>query len=181
MGNLIPDICVCKEREGKNKSKRFPKSSLIDKNISIIDYTGIISPAKTITEVKTQLETFTIYEISCVRNSHSGSRHSEVRIKSFSPEMNMIFLRLSFIDLNRVLIRIYHISEVDDEGSLEYNFKGRFENRDTCKSNLKLLVQFLEENNKSFDENDNQGRVTYNFLKKIMERHQAVEGQKEIV
>lgn len=179
MGNLIPDICVCKEREGKNKSKRFPKSSIIDKNISIIDYTGLVSPAKTLSEVRLKLESFTIYEISCVRTSHSGSRHSEVRIKSFSPDMSMIFLRLSFVDFNRVFIRVYHISEIDDEGSLEYNFKCKFENRVTYKGSLKLLLQFLEESGEGFDENDNQGRVTYNFLKKLMEKNQAAENQRD--
>ena len=175
MGNLIPDICVCKEREGKNISKRFPNSSITDKNISIIDYAGIISPATTLSEVKLLFENFTIYEISCIRNSNSGSRHSEVRIKSFNTEMNMIFVRLSFIELHRVLVRVYHISEVDDEGSLEYNFKGKLENSDIRTSNLKLLLQFLEESNKGHDENDNQGKATYNFLKKMMDKHQAFE------
>jgi hypothetical protein len=170
MGNLIPDICVCKEREGKSRSKRVPKTSVIDKNISILDYTGLLGPANTLQDVKVKLDTFTIYEISCVRNTQSGSKHSEVKVKSFSSDMNLIFLRLSFITSSRVIIRVYNISEEDDEGSLEYNFKGKFENKITCKSNLKLLLQFLEENNNSSDENENFGRVTYNFLKKVMEK-----------
>jgi hypothetical protein len=169
MGNLIPDICVCKEREGKSRSKRVPKTTVVDKNISILDYTGLLTPANTLQDVKSKLDTFTIYEISCVRNNQSISKHSEVKVKSFSTDMNLIFLRLSFITTSRAIIRVYYISEEDDEGSLEYNFKCKFDNKLTCKSNLKLLLQFLEENKNSSNENENFGRITYNYLKKIME------------
>lgn len=174
MGNLLPDICVCKEREGKDRHKPRPKSSIIEKNISLIDYAGIVYPARTLNDVKGRLKDFTIYEISCVRNMQSVSKHSDVKLKCFSPDMSLIYIKISFITSTRVAVRVYYISEEDEDGLLEYNFKCKFETNITYKSNLKYLIKFLEEIDESQeDQIENQGKLLYNFLKKLMENSQA--------
>ena len=173
MGNLLPDICVCKEREGKDKRKKKPRLSIIEENLSLVDYTGLLHPAKTLNDVKSKIEAFTIYEISSVRNVQSGSKHSDVKLKCFSPDMSLIYIKISFITSNRPVIRVYYLSEEDEEGLLEYNFKYKFESKITYKSNLKLLIHFLQETGKlNENESENQGKVVYNYLKKVMEKSQ---------
>lgn len=174
MGNLLPDICVCKEREGKDRHKPKPRASIIEKNISLIDYTGLVNPARTLNEVKGKLRDFTIYEISCVRNVQSGSKHSDVKLKCFSPDMSLIYIKISFITSTRTAVRVYYISEEDEDGLLEYNFKCKFEANVTYKSNLKHLIKFLEEIDESQEnQSDNQGKHLYNFIKKLMESSQT--------
>jgi len=65
------------------------------------------------------------------------------------------------------------LSEEDEDGLLEYNFKYKLESKITYKSNLKLLIQFLEEKGElKENEIENQGKVLYNHLKKVMEKSQ---------
>ena len=169
----MPDICVCKEREGKDKTKKKPRLSIIEKNLSLVDYTGLLHPARTLNDVKSKIEAFTIYEISSVRNVQSGSKHSDVKLNCFSPNMNLIYIKISFITSNRAVIRVFYLSEEDEDGLLEYNFKYKLESKITYKSNLKLLIQFLEEKGElKENEIENQGKVLYNHLKKVMEKSQ---------
>jgi len=71
------------------------------------------------------------------------------------------------------VIRVFYLSEEDEDGLLEYNFKYKLESKIIYKSNLKLLIQFLEENGElKENESENKGKVLYNHLKKVMEKSQ---------
>ena len=116
MGNMIPDICVCKERDGKSANKRPIKYMFYDENIKIIDYVGVTHPSRSLTELSVILRKFIPYELTCFHDSNLEKMHSVVKIKCFSFIDNLgICFKIVYLTVGKFIIYVIPIWEEDDD------------------------------------------------------------------
>lgn len=121
MGNLIPEICVCKEREGKSVYKKYVRCMFSDENVKIIDYTGIISPAKSLADLSGALTNYIPYELICVNDVDIEKKHSVVKVRCLNSVLNRgIFVKIVYISFGKFIISISSNWEEDDAGVMEY-------------------------------------------------------------
>lgn len=172
MGNMFPDICVCKEREGKDISKRQVKSSISDSKVRILDYTGALLSSKTLSDAVHPLSKYILYEISCIKDPEH--EHSIVKAKCFSADQYLgIYIKLMYSSVGKFLLYIFPIWEEDDKGILEYNFKKKPSKVDKSGKNLGDFVMWIEENKqypeKLLETAENMGKIVYSKLKSFMD------------
>ena len=116
MGNMIPDICVCKEREGKNFNKRSIKSMFYDENIKIIDYVGVTHPSRSLTDLALILRKYIPYELACFHDPNLEKMHSVVKVKCFNFTDNLgICIKVVYLTIGKFLIYVFPIWEEDGE------------------------------------------------------------------
>jgi hypothetical protein len=121
MGNILPDICVCKEREGKDTVKKRLKFSFYDQNVKILDYTGMLAYNKSLSELIEPLKCYIPYEAQCLKEPEIDNTHSIVKVKCLNIENSIaIYIKIIYITIGKFIIYIYNISEEDDHGILEY-------------------------------------------------------------
>ena len=75
MGNIVPELCVCKERDGKTLNKKRVIESFLDENIRVLDYIGVMESAKNTTELVSSLEKYIPYEIFCIGNDEGFQKN----------------------------------------------------------------------------------------------------------
>ncbi|OMJ71198.1 hypothetical protein SteCoe_30665 [Stentor coeruleus] len=169
---MFPDICVCKEREGKDISKRQVKSTISDNKVRILDYTGALSSSRTLSDAIHPLSKYILYEISSINDSEQ--EHSIIKIKCFSSDQYLgIYIKLIFSSIGKFLVYIFPIWEEDDKGILEYNFKKKPSKIDKSGKNLGNFIGWLEENKQNPEKllktGDNMGKIVYSKLKSLMD------------
>ncbi|OMJ93817.1 hypothetical protein SteCoe_3141 [Stentor coeruleus] len=175
MGNMIPDLCMCKERDGKDISKRQVKSILADSKIRVLDYVGIISSALILEDARPVFDKFIIYEISCIKDTGIECEHSYVKIKCFSNDQYLgIYVKVIFLSIGRFMIHVLPIGDEDEKGVLEFNFKKTPDMTDKQGRNLGDFIEWLEKNKdfpeKALTENEeNMGKVVYAVVKGFMD------------
>ena len=137
MGNIVPELCVCKERDGKGRNKKRVKVSISDGNIKVLDFIGLIGSAKVLTELIKPLEKYIPYEIFCISEDKLMRKHSIVKIKCISNVNDHgICIKIMYIEHGKFMIYLLPIWDEDEKGILEYKY-----HTDIIKDDKKLIVK----------------------------------------
>jgi hypothetical protein len=177
MGNMVPKLCVCDQREGKNFHKRSLRFTINDEKIRIFDYTGILLNVSSLKDSIKILQSYVIYEISCIKDFENGFEHSVVKAKCFNIDnLYGVLIKIVFMTIGKVILHIFPVWEDDEFGMLEMVCKGNpykvkiIQNK---VSNLGTFVAWLDKiKDKPEDadlDNPNLGKAVYYLLKSIIE------------
>ena len=181
MGSMIPEICVCKERDGKTLNKKRVIESFLDENIRVLDYIGVMESAKNTTELVSSLEKYIPYEIFCIGNDEGFQKNSIVKIKCINVISNYgISIKISHMDSGKFTIYLLPIWEDEERGLLEYKFHNKdvknrmalIEKSDKIFEDLLSWLKTLP-NKSDLDSQDgeNVGKVVYSYMKKLIDNN----------
>ena len=123
MGNFLPDICVCNEREGKDIAKTSIKATISDKNIKIIDYIGILASSYTINEAIKPLHNFIPIELKCIKDIETSITHSHVKLKCVNDNNSRIIIKIVYSNPGKFFLYICPMWMEEEKGILEYVYQ----------------------------------------------------------
>jgi hypothetical protein len=172
MGNLVPDLCVCNEREGKSNYKKIIELGMGQQKVVLTDYTEILSQALLLDEQKTILSTYLISEVICVVEPEIDLTQSVVMINSVNMK-NGSELHMKIVCIKKWMFLLYLISPEEKQKQMvtEFRFKCQMENKKKI-ANLKTVVEGLEkfsiENEKLNWTAEGMGYKTFAYLKRLL-------------